>query len=558
MKFLKNVFALDPQFLYFLLVITTIIYTFSWGGGFLSDDIAGIQYNPNMGNLTLQLKTLNINNIFNSLSVNIFGTKAVWFHISNTIFHLFGVIAVYIFVYLLSKNIWITRLTTLLFAIHPIEIEGVAWISGLSYITYSFLFVFSLIYYLLAFRIKNNADRYKNYFFANLFLILSLSSSEKAVVFPGVLIVMLVFFIRPITKAVLFGIIPAFAISGIYTLSRISDISTRTGYINPNHTGEPVTFNPVIQVPIAIYSYIKLMLIPINMTLYHEFNRFPSWEYKLAIIVTVITLTLIIVCTYYALKKKDFLFSLIPFGLIFFISSLALTLLPINIAWVVAERYVHLGTIGFFITLSATIYLIVDKLSLNKDSFYQWVFIILVPLLTILTIRRNLQWHSQDTLWPATVKVSPDSAYAWNNMGDYYGRHGDIQKSITAFENAIKLRPRYADATHNLANVYMQTGEATKAAKLFQQALEYNPNLYQSYTNLGRIALSLNQFEPAIEYLTKSAEMNPDPFLEYLMLFVSYSKINSNKADFALAQAIKLAKNNSQRLQLIQQIQQNP
>src|SRR3989344_1097917 len=294
MKYLKRIFALDPQFIYFLLILTTVVYAFSWGGEFLSDDIAGIQYNPNISDFFLQLKTLNINNIYNSTILNIFGVKPFWFHLSNTIFHLMAVVVVYIFIHKLSKTLWVTRLTTLLFAIHPIETEGVAWISGLSYTTYTLLFVISLTFYLVAFQaIKNTTDRLKYLSCANVFLILSLSSSEKAIVFPGVLLAMLVYFVGPITKAIIAGIIPAFVISGIYILSRISDVSARMGNINPVYIGESVSFDPLVQIPIAIYSYIKLMLIPFNLTLYHEFNSFPQWEYKLAVTVTILTLIII-------------------------------------------------------------------------------------------------------------------------------------------------------------------------------------------------------------------------------------------------------------------------
>ena len=349
MKYLKKLFALDPQFIYFLLILTTVVYAFSWGGEFLSDDIAGIQYNPNISDFFLQLKTLNINNIYNSTILNIFGVKPFWFHLSNTIFHLMAVVVVYIFIHKLSKTLWVTRLTTLLFAIHPIETEGVAWISGLSYATYTLLFIISLTFYLVAFQaIKNTTDRLKYLSCANVFLILSLSSSEKAVIYPAILIAMLVFFIRPFTKINIFSTIPAFIISGIYTLSRISDVSARLGNVNPGYTGESVAFDPLVQIPIAIYSYIKLILIPFNLTLYHEFNSFPQWEYALAVIVTIITLAIIIASSYYALKKQRPLVALIPFGLIFFISSLALTLLPINIAWGGGEKKKKHCSIFFF------------------------------------------------------------------------------------------------------------------------------------------------------------------------------------------------------------------
>jgi len=554
MKCLKKIFNLDPQFLCFLLVLTTIVYIFSWGGEFLSDDIMGIQLNEHMGNFTLQLKTLNINNIYNSFIYNTFGVKPFWFHLSSTIFHLLGIIAVYVFILKLTSSLWITRLTTLLFAIHPIETESIAWISGLSYVLYTFLAVVSLAYHLLAF--EEEKQSYKYLLIANILFVFSLSSSEKAVILPGILLAIVVFFIRPITKTLFIKIIPAITISCIYILLRLSDVSSRIEYVNPSYGGNPTTFNPVLQIPIAIYSYIKLLLIPIGLTLYHEFTSFSQSEYYLAIAVTLITILVIIITGYIGFKKDSLLLKLIPFGLLFLIFSLGLTLLPINIAWVVAERYVHLGSIGFFLSLSAAIYVVVEKFKLNKESFYQWLFIVITPVLAILTIRRNLQWRTQDTLWPATVKVSPNSPLAWNNMGDYYGRHGDIKNSISAFENARKLRPGYADATHNLANVYMQIGESTKAAELFLEATKYNPNLYQSYRSIGQIALAQKKYETAIEFFTKAAEINPDPFNEYLLLYLSYRYTNSAAAATSLAQAEKLVNNNPQRLQAIQQIQQ--
>ena len=142
-------------------------------------------------------------------------------------------------------------------------------------------------------------------------------------------------------------------------------------------------------------------------------------------------------------------------------------------------------------------------------------------------------------------------------MGDYYGRQGDIKNSIAAFEKARQLRPRYADATHNLGNTYLQIDEATKAAQLFKEALKYNPTLYQSHRSLGQIALSLKQYKTAIKHFTKSAELNSDPFTEYLLLYVTYRSIDSPNAKSALAQAIKLAKNNPQRLQLVRQVQKD-
>jgi tetratricopeptide (TPR) repeat protein len=589
MKLIKKIIKNDSEFLFFLILLTTIVYATSWGGEFLSDDILGIQYNTALADFGRQLKTLNFNNIINSLIYKTFGPTPFWFHLVNTIFHLAAVVVVYILVAVLvadakrlslekiSKgpafNLWIPRLTALLFALHPIETEGVAWISGLPYAAYTFFFLLALLFFTLA---LNKASfqglALERTAISTSFFILALSSSEKAVIFPIILIAYILLF-HKWTKVHFALTVPLFIIAFIYTLSRFADVGGRIESVSPSYAGRSAFFNPLVQIPIAIYSYIKLILWPFNLTLYHEFAAFPQWEYYFAVAVTVLFFLSILYLFWKSkisinkprgsFNETKLFVRLIVFGLIFFVVSLALTLLPINIAWIVAERYVHLGSFGFFLALSTFIFLISMKLVHKFATFNPYVrkesskylAIFLGLFLAFLTIKRNLEWRSQDTLWPATVRESPYSAYAWNNMGDYYGRRADIENSIKAFEQARQLRPRYADATHNLGNTYMQIGEATKAAQFFKEALEYNPTLYQSYENLGKIAIEAKDYKNAQNYFSQAIRLNPNPFADYLNLYIAYDHAGKQKnAQETLFKAKQLAGSNPQRKQIIQEL----
>ena len=96
--------------------------------------------------------------------------------------------------------------------------------------------------------------------------------------------------------------------------------------------------------------------------------------------------------------------------------------------------------------------------------------------LSVRTITRNADWKNQDTLWLATAKTSPSSPQNHNNLGDYYGRQGDLEKAAEEFKTAIKLKPNYGDAYHNLANIYHQMGEDDLAIENYRKALSFNPN----------------------------------------------------------------------------------
>lgn len=564
MKQIKEIIKGDSDFLFFLLILTTIVYITSWGGNFISDDIAGIVNNSALADFTVQLKTLSVTNILFSITYNLFGSTPFWYHILNTAFHLATVMVAYVLAALLASikepdsnpsfNFWIPRLTALIFALHPIESEGVTWISGFPYAAYTLFSLVGLVTFVLADKKSDVKKSLVLACFSAIFYALALRSSEKAIVLPVILFVYLIFFSRLSWKKIKLTL-PILGLLFLYGLTLVSQFTQRVVDVAPSYSGGPTIYNPLVQIPIAIYSYVKLLFFPVGLTLYHEFVAFPEWEYWLAVGVTVLLFLVLGIVTWRGIRGQNESVKLGALGLWLFVISLVPTLLPVNIGWVVAERYVHFGSIGFFLASSAFSYAFMKRLTFHKVVVGRYLLVGTAVVLGMLTVGRNLEWRSQDTLWPATVRESPYSAYAWNNMGDYYGRKNDIENSIRAFETARRLRPRYADATHNLANAYLKINEATKAAQLYREALEYNPTLYQSYQQLGLVMMNQGQYAEAEKYFLQSAKLNPDPFLDHLYIYMNYAKSsNQEKAQEALLSARKLTNNNPQRLQLIQQI----
>lgn len=542
-QYCTSLFGYDRGFFVFIFISIVVVYSFSWGNEFISDDIAGIALNPSLGNFWMQAATTNINNIVYSAIYSVFGPIPFWFHINNTIAHLATTFLVYACVQLIGRNRQITRLATILFALHPIETEGVTWISGYPYTIYTFFSLAALLIFVLVDKHLVN----RKWIFATPFLfLLALRSSEKAIVVPGIFVAYLIFFSSWSLKK-WHLLIPTALVGIVYVTFLFFNLFKRIEYVNPSYMGaEPVVYNPLDQIPTAIGTYVQLMLLPYNLTLYHEFLFYSPVVYGISVFLTLLVIGSII----WFWKRLP----LVSFGLSLFLISLSPTLLPVNIAWIVAERYVHLGSVGFFIAVSALFYAFVKKIRLPEETIVMTISV-LVLVLGGLTIKRNLEWRSQDTLWPVTVKVSPYSAYAHNNMGDYYGRHGDIQNSILSFEKARKLRPRYPEATHNLGNVYEAIGEATKAAELYQEALTYNPMQYQSYQKLGSVMYTLGNSEQTEAAFIKSAAINPDPFQDYVSLVILYGKTGqTEKQQQAFTKAQSYAGNDPQKMMLLQKI----
>jgi tetratricopeptide (TPR) repeat protein len=198
--------------------------------------------------------------------------------------------------------------------------------------------------------------------------------------------------------------------------------------------------------------------------------------------------------------KKSSLF----LWLAFFITFLLPTALIPGIASIVAERYVYLASTGLFVTVAFL-------LNLIKNIKIKWtVFILIILALSVRTIVRNFDYRNQDTLWLATAKTAPSSPQNHNNLGDYYGRQGDLARAVEEFKKAIELNPRYGDAYHNLANTYHQLGQDDLAIENYQKALSFNPNLWQSRQNLAAIYYAQQQLELAKKELRAALHIVPD------------------------------------------------
>lgn len=445
--------------------------------------------------------------------VKVFGRLPAGFRVANILFHLGNVWLLYLLLRILF-DFRTALFAAAILAVHPLQTEAVTWISGGMYARYSFFLLLALALYIL-----NDARENKKLYWASMgSFVLALLNSEKAMVFPFLLLVLEFSYqgLRKNWKRLIFP----FALGGFWALIFISKIGERVTGLQTMYYQSPQTTNPLAQIPIAITSYLKLIFWPKDLTLYHSEMSFSSVEFYSRVVILLIFLGLVA----WACKKSKPVF----FWLSFFVISLLPMLTPFGISWIVAERYVYLGAIGIFVAVAMVINRITDKITEKiehslfddrTDIFYglfnksKISYIILIPILLALTARtivRNQDWNNQDTLWLAAAKTSPSSPQNHNNLGDLYGRRGDLERSAAEFKKAIELKPGYADAYHNLANTYQQMGKIDEAIESYQKAFEFNPRLWQSCQNLAVIYFEQEKFELARDWMEKAIKVNPE------------------------------------------------
>lgn len=523
-----------------------LVYGNTLDNDLLSDDLAAIIQNPLIGtfrdvitNPMYGMRTFVYNVIYSIWNVNPYP-----YHLINLLTHILMVCLIFVFIKKISTQ-RIALLTALIFAVHPLFTESVTWVSGGIYAQYSVLVMISLLLYMKS---KRTFDRLN--LLSLVIFLTALATIEKAAAFP--LLLVLYEFTFGNLRSKWRQITPYFVLSGVWAgLLFYLHLNDRLQQVTENAGSVHGYNNPLQQIPIALFSYIKLFLWPSNLTFYHAEIRYDLREYLLMVIVLLVILSGCII-TY---RKSK----LLLFGFLFFFLSLTPTLTPIPIAWVVAERYVYLGGLGLCLMLAGSIDLLEKAFRISNQRL---VYVLLPLLLIILgwrSVIRNREWQSQDTLWPATVKVSPLSPNAWNNMGDVYARHNELENSVQAFIKATELLPTYSDAYHNAANIYVKMGDNANAEIYYKKAIELRPGIWQSRMNLSILLFNQKRYEEAFDQMDMAIQSVPNEPMLHVNLALMYITVgDKSKALDEINTALKLDPKNLKTQEISRTIQNMP
>lgn len=511
----KEFIADNINILIMLSLSIFLVYFNAFDNGFVSDDVQLISKNPRVGDFTFALTQSlvgSVRNILYFFSFHLGGLNPAFFRVINIAFHLGSSFLAFAILNFLTNKKLIAIFASLLFAIHPIMAESITWISGGPYSQYGFFLLLSFFLYLIS------GENKKIYWVAVLAFAFSLLSSEKSMVFFAIL------FVYEISAGKLKDnwkkIIPFFSMSLLLIIMYAARIGGRIADLESTTYQDTQSINLFVQIPIATSSYLKLIFWPDKLSLYQTEMFFSTFQYIIFLSVFFLFLAFI----FYGWKKNKAVF----FWLSFFIITLSPTLTPFKISWIVAERYVYLGSLGIFVVIALFFNWLIEKYSNRKNIIYS-VFAILIVLLSARTIVRNMDWQNEDTLWLATAKTSPSGQNIHNNLGDVYGRQKNYEKAVEEFKKAVEINPNYADAYHNLGNTYIEMGKIEEALESYQKAVSINPNLWQSYQNIAAIYFERGNYQKSYEMIKKAAETNPnDPNIQGNLKIIE-SKLNSTK-----------------------------
>lgn len=495
-------------------ILTFGIYFQSLNNQFLSDWDDGIYITNNTelqsskGNAVKEAFTSFSNGHYHPLTTlsyvaeyNLFGLSAKAFHTTNLLLHIINSCLVFAFVWLLSKQQLTAFVTALLFAVHFMHVESVAWISDRKDLLCTLFFLGALCTYL----IHKREIKSRWYVMTFILFLLALFSKAMAVTLPIAFLAVDYFMSGKLSKKMILEKVPFLMVSVIF--GYISILSQKSA----NALADVADINFIDRILFSSYSIVMYVFKLFSFSDLSAFYNYPlsdNGKYPLIFYVAPV-LVLIFSVLVYKIKWQQ---KIIRFGILFFLITIALVLQIVPAGNVImADRYTYLPYIGLMFIMG---YLFNYSLSESKLKFSKWISVIGVILFVLTcsyySYSRTKVWHDSLTLWNDAIKKSPDAALPYSNRAAIFIKNEQFQNAITDLNKAIAIRPNYVSARFNRGLLLNKTGKYNEAISDFNFVLQNNPrDLVSVYMERGIAHINCKFFREAYEDFTAALKYDP-------------------------------------------------
>ncbi len=439
-------------------------------------------------------------------------------------------------------------LATALFAVHPLRVEAVAWVSCQPYLPCSLFSMLSVLAYLRAFPTDSSPRR--GWLVGSFVLfVAALLFKAVAMSLPAVLLILDVYPLRRFEDGTgrWFGASARRAL-----LEKVPFVATSLFFVCLAVSAKPRSQFPVehfvasegiAQACYAIWFYIEKTLFPLDLIAFYPLAKELNWlvpRFSLCILAT-----LAISAGLFLLRRRW------P-GLLAAWLCYVVILAPnsgiIRISdEMVADRYSYMSMLGT-VMLAAAGFCSLWRMSSrwHPDAAVGIIALGLASLLGLTTMTRNQcrTWLSEETLWAhalahganlsylahtvlgnvrytqgkyeeatahftEALRLGPGLAEAHNNLGNVRYAQGKCEEAMGHFTEALRLNPGYADAHYNLGVALQTKGMAQAAQAHYAEAVRLRPGYADAHKNLGFVLYSQGQYEAAAAHFTEALRLNP-------------------------------------------------
>lgn len=482
------------------------------------------------------------------LAFQLFGLNPAMHHLINLFLHVANTLLLFFLLYRMTRSLWSSFFVAAMFALHPLNVESVAWISERKNVLSTFFWMLSMLAYVYY------AERpdFLRYLLIFLVFALGLMAKPMLVTLPFVFFMLdywplgrlkldqsgidrhkeshkfinmgfqhsLVF--RLILEKIPFILISVVAIF-------LSSLSLKSQGVVISTASVSMKLR-IANALVSYVSYIKKMIWPYDLAVYYPYPKdLPLWQ--------VAGSGLLLLCISFLILRAARAKPYLAFGWLWYIGTLVPVsgLMQAGLWPATADRFAYVPLIGLFIIIAWG----------APDFMDQWRprKIVLVTLaatfISILTVTTWLQlkyWQNGVSLFTHCLNVTPNNILAYKELGNAWESKGDFVKAIDYYAKAIQINPNYAEAHNNLGHILTLEKNYKDAIYHFNEALRINSNFATAHNNLATALLYQGNEKDAIYHYNEALKSNPN----YAGAYYNLAKIYSNNGN--IQKAINLYK----------------
>ena len=492
-----------------LIVATAVAYLPAWNGKPIWDDNAHITQ-PELRSwhglvevwtqvgATQQYYPL-VHSVF-WIEQKLWGDSVLGYHLINIFLH--GFAAIVLLRILLRLKVPGAWLAAGLFALHPVQVESVAWISEIKNTLSGLFFFCSILAYL-----NFDQNRSRVAYFGSLALFL-FGLMCKTAIAPLPAIILAVLWWRRGRLRLRDDVVPSLPFFGLGIGAGLF-----TAWVERNFVGAHGT---VFQLSILqrcliaardFWFYLFKLLWPVKLTFIY-----PRWQISGAIwwqYLFPLTLILLLALIWRLRKKnRGPLAAVLVFLGLLFPALGFINVYPFIYSFV-ADHFQYLACVGPLTLFAAGMTMALDSIAPGKVLLRPTISFLLLLTLGALSWRQCRDYRDIETLWRTTIARNPDCWMAYSNLGSFLSARGNVDEAIRDFRKALELWPNQSKDHNNLGKALVQKGRIAEAMDHFQTALRVSPEDPDTESNIGAASLQQGDADEAISHLRRAVEKWP-------------------------------------------------
>ena len=525
-----DLFSARPERLWLFAIIlvigTILVYRPAWNGGFIWDDDAYITKNPLLiapdGLWRIWFSLESPSQYFPLTYTTFRFERALWnlnptgYHWINILLHATNALLLWrLLAQLRVPGGW---LAAGIFALHPVQVESVAWITERKNVLMGFFFLLTLLAW-VRFIDERGHRRWRFYRLALIFYLLALCSKSTACTLPAALFLILWLQKKRIDSRRVLQIVP-FIVLGL----AMGLIAVWWERYHQGTRGSMFALGLLERLIVATHAawfYLGKLFWPVKLTfIYPQWTIDPHNPFAYIWLLAGIALCAAI---YFA---RPYVGRSVEVAALFFLATLSPVLGFIMLYTFrytfVADHYQYLAAIGPIALVSAGLVKFSDSLRLGPRFLSLFGTVIFATLGT-LTWWQSTRYSDIETLWGATLQKNPACWMEENNLGLRLLEKGDVNGAIAHLRKALPLKSDYAEIHSNLASALRRSGETDAAIAEARIGVSLAPNNPDGRGVLGMALMAKGQLDDAIGQFSKAIEIRPNNSEAHYSLAIALS-----------------------------------